>query len=177
MKDTRPPMDRIKFRAIGESNIRFGNVQQYGEDIEKLWAKGIVTIEDPISGVLQDFRMSDIKILEEYEWTFGEHDPETHMSIETEYDRYINDAYKEHMKASKEAGKGLQKDKMFTVGVGDGCAFYVITKVNKKSVRIEWRGFCPDHYVDMTLGYGGSFPKHCIEPHVGWGEALDEIFA
>ena len=38
---------------------------------------------------------------------------------------------------------------------GDGYAIYIITKVNKKSVKIEWINY-GDGWVDKRCGYGGT---------------------
>ena len=174
--NTRPTMERIKLTAKHDSSIvMFKEVQRYHEDAEELWKERKVILADPITGELNTVCIDDIDY-EEYPYSWGETDPETHMCIETEYDRYINDVYKEHMRVSEEAGEGIHKGKMFSVGVADGCAFYVITKVNKKSVRIEWRGFHPDNWVDQTLGYGGSFPTHCIENHVKYADGMKKLF-
>ena len=92
-----------------------------------------------------------------------------------ECDEYEQFVQKEFEKAQKKSDsvEGLAKGKMFSVGVADGSAYYVITGVAKGGVKIEWRGFCPDRWTDRTFGYGGKFPKHCITPHVGgwkWGK-------
>ena len=120
--------------------------------------------------------MSDIEY-EKQPYSFGEYDQETNMSIDTEYDRHINDAFKEAQAKSEKAGEGISKDKMITVPVAFGRDYYVITKVNKKSVHIEWRGFCADNWHDRTLGWGGSFPTHCIESHVRFTDGLKRIFS
>lgn len=87
-------------------------------------------------------------------------------------DYLMNDAdeyrVREHVAAellSYKLGKvqKLQKGQMFAVGVADGSAYYVVTKVNPKTCDVEWRGFCPDRWVDQVLGYGCRQPRQQIE--------------
>jgi len=88
-------------------------------------------------------------------------DPVTGMPTDTEYDRFINDAYGKALKAHMAAGEGVKKEKMCHVPVGDGYAVYVITKVNPKGTRctLEWRGFGgADNYVDARWGYKITVP-------------------
>jgi len=72
---------------------------------------------------------------------------------------------------------GVHVGKMLTVPVGDGCAFYVVTKVNKKTVDIEWRGFSPDRWVDFRFRGGGREPKEVIEQLVGREDAMRRLFS
>lgn len=165
MSKDRPDIGRIKYwPKLDKKDIRFGEVQKYGSESEKLWAEGKVVIEDPVTGQETLTLLVDIGY-EEMPYRWDKQDSETWLPIDTEYDRYINDAFKEHIRKSDKAGKGIVKDKLFTVPVADGSAYYVVTKVNKKSAHIEWRGFCPDQWHDGTLGWGGSFPLHCLEHH------------
>jgi hypothetical protein len=168
---------RIKYWSkIAKGDILFGDVDSYGDEVKAYWKKGQILICDPVTG--QD-TLADLEAIEYEKQPFGwtEYDTVTNMSIDTEYDRYINDAYKAAMALSDSLPDGVVKGKLFSVGVGDGSASYVVTKVNKKSVKIEWRGFCPDQWVDQTLGYGGSFPKHCIERHCDWADTRKKMFA
>ena len=171
-----PDLYRIKYWLKGDkSKVYFGTVSRYGEEAQEHWKNRNLVVEDPIDGQLTLVPYDRVEI-QKQEFGWSKCDPETNMSIETEFDRHINNAYKEAMRKSKEAGEGVAKNKLFTVSVADGYAYYVVTKVNKKSVKIEWRGFCPDRYADGTLGYGGTFPMHCIENHIHWQDARDKIF-
>jgi len=171
-----PKLGRLKFwPKWNDKDIRFGDVSRYSEEAKESWQSRNLLIENPIDGTLMEVPIDDITY-EEQPYGWEEYDPETHNFIDTEYDRYINDSQKEAEKKSVSVGKGVVKDKLFSVPVADGCAVYVVTKVNKKSVKIEWRGFHPDRWVDGTLGYGGSFPMHCIEGHVRREDGLREIF-
>jgi len=175
-RSDRPEIGRIKYWAkINKSDVRFGEVQKYSDEAKEYWKEGKVLLEDPVTGQVTLAELDAIEY-EEQPYNWDETDPDTYMDIGTEYDRYVNDAFKEHIRKSDEADDGVVKDKMFTVPVADGSAYYVVTKVNKKSVDIEWRGFCPDQWHDGTLGWGGNFPMHCIEQHCNWADARKRMF-
>ena len=172
-----PDFYQVKITSkIDPTWVYFGIQDKYSDESEAEWEKGNLVVSDAITGKWGTIPYDlDLFVFEKMPLEWGEYDKETRMPISTEYDRHILEAYKKAKKKS-DSVKGITAGKMFSVGVADGQAVYVITKVNKKSVHIEWRSFGGgDNYVDRTLGYGGSFPKHCIEPHVGWEEALDKI--
>lgn len=83
-----------------------------------------------------------------------------------EYSAHVRHEYAKAVAADKAAGPGLAVGRLFTVGVGDGAAYYIVTKVNKKTVRIEWRSFDPDRYRNLHFGAGGSFPRGMVEVFV-----------
>jgi len=171
-----PSLDQIKYNFKGKSKIYFGTVNRYHPESKKSWEDGLLLINDPINGTLKLVKYNDIEI-EGQKYGWEKTDPETNMPIDSEFARFVNDAYKEHLKASKNATEGVVKDKLFSTHVGDGSAFYVVTKVSKRSVRIEWRNFSPDSWVDQTFGYGGAFPISCVEGHVLHAEAMMKLFA
>lgn len=57
---------------------------------------------------------------------------------------------------------------MFFLGVADGAATYIVTKVNKKSVHIELLKF-GDGYADRWLKGGGKLSMQDFIEHSGWG--------
>jgi hypothetical protein len=74
--------------------------------------------------------------------------------------------------ACKSLGPGIKVGKLFSIPVADGYATYVVTKLNKKTADIEWRGYCPDRYRCRVFGYGGRFDRGMIEQQVKFGEPL-----
>jgi hypothetical protein len=164
-----PDLYHIKFWPKGNPDeVYFGEVERYDRDAEKEWENGNLIVSDAITGEPQLVPVDQIE--------YGEQDPETRMPISTEYDRHILKAYKEHVRRDKEAGEGLKKDRMFSMPVADGCACYVVTKVNKKTCRIEWRNFGADRYYDRVLGWGGTFDKSIIEQQVGYADGRRKLF-
>lgn len=93
-----------------------------------------------------------------------------------DYERYVHTEYEQALERSRQVGKGLKPGKLFQIGVADGLAWYVVTKVNRKTVHVEWRSFQGDRYFDHWLAYGGIFVKDRIEPLVKRMDALDELF-
>jgi hypothetical protein len=72
---------------------------------------------------------------------------------------------------------GVEVGAMFSIGVADGSAWYVIVKVNPKTVDVEWRGFCPDRWRDHHFGNGGRFDKSDVERYVRADQGLKKLFA
>jgi hypothetical protein len=72
-----------------------------------------------------------------------------------EYREYVDEQHQIAEEHSASMPAGIRKGKLFSVPCGDGYAYYVVTKVNKKTVDIEWRGFSFDRWVDFRFGPGG----------------------
>lgn len=84
------------------------------------------------------------------------------------------------VKEAQRLPKGvLCKGKMFSVHVADGSATYIVTRANKKTCNVEWRGYGnPDGYTDQILGYGmKSVPRDRIECQVAWFDKQQEMYA
>lgn len=94
-----------------------------------------------------------------------------------EYAQHVNDAYLVAKGLSDNLPDGVHPGKMFRVPAGDGYAFYVIRKVNKKTVDIDWRGFSLDRWVDFRFGPGGRENRELIERLVRQGDAARRLFA
>jgi hypothetical protein len=140
-------------------NINYGIQDRFHKQAEKVWVKeNALLIEDAISGQIWKIHLElfNIKPIE-----FGDYDCEAGCSND-EYSRFINKVFKAAHKKS-ESLKGFKVGKLIRLGVGDGLAFYEVTKVKGKNCRVEWRGFGGDRYFDQVLGGGGDFPKHVIE--------------
>lgn len=94
-------------------------------------------------------------------------------------DLFIQHVQEEHRKArevDEALGDEFAPGRLFSVGVADGKAFYVVTKVNKRSCDVEWRGFGLDRYTDAVLGWGGRFPREQIERLCGAARGLRNLF-
>lgn len=128
--------------------VKYGIHREYDEKAGAFAKKGLAIVDDAI---LPECYLVPIKDLIEIPCIWQ---GEFHLFVEAEE--------KKATEASDKL-KGCVPGKLFGVGVGDGSAWYIVTKVNKKTVKIEWRGFCPDRYVDRRFGMGGSFPKDQVE--------------
>lgn len=171
-----PKIDRMKFWPKWDKNdIHFGQYRRWSRDAEDHWKDGNLLVSDAITGEYVLVPFADIEY-EEQPYTWHEQDPETRMPIGTEYDRHIFESYKEHQRLDEEAGEGLAVNRTFSIPVADGRAFYVVTKVNKKTCRVEWRNFGADEYTDHILGFGGTFPTNIIEKQVHYADGMRKLF-
>lgn len=92
-----------------------------------------------------------------------------------ELSRYVQECLERAVRRSDRA-KGLV-GKLFSIPVADGRAWYVVVKENKKTVRIEWRGYCLDRWTDHHFGYGGLFDREEVLQHVRRREATLRLFS
>ena len=123
-------------------------------------AKGVSAIEDLI---LPQLHMVPTGSLVDVDWE--------------ETDPIVDAALEKARKLSDSLPDGLHVGKMLRLGVGDGYASYVVTKVSAKTATIEWRGFCADRWHDQVLGAGGTFARKIIEPLVSRHDAMRRLFA
>lgn len=83
--------------------------------------------------------------------------------------------------ARKIADANLDKDEIcvgdiFHVGVADGTATYVVTKVNKNTVKVEWRGWGNfDQYVADFIGHGGTLRKDQVAEKIAWAKCVRKM--
>lgn len=143
-----PDLYQVKWRA--GNDIKYGIVQRYNQRAEEHFRQtGRVFVEDAIYPRAYDM---DIAQLVPIPCTFEE----------CEYRNYVDAECNKAIDASDLLPDQICPGKLFRVCVADGYAWYVVTKVNKKTIRIEWRGFSLDRYVDRRFGYGGTFPKDMV---------------
>jgi hypothetical protein len=93
-----------------------------------------------------------------------------------EYKQYVDEQYKIAKARSDSLPAGAHVGKLFRVPAADGYAYYVVTKANKKTVHIEWRGFSLDRWVDYRFGAGGKEDKELIERLIKREEGLAKLF-
>lgn len=161
-----PDFYRVKcFYRHEPQNVLFGIVNSHSDEQKKRWkTHRQLIVEDAVTGKTWHCPAADM-VFEEQKWEDG-----------NEYDAYVEKEYKKAVKLDKKVGKGVKIGKLFRMGVGDGYAFYVITSVTGNKVKVEWRSFQGDRWVDQMFGYGGSFRKKDVANMVGREDALQEIF-
>ena len=101
-------------------------------------------------------------------------DPFNHPNA---FDQFVSAAHAAAEQRSEALGDRFAPGRLFSIGVADGSAWYVVTKVGRVNCEVEWRGFCADLYTDQVLGWGGSFPRRVIEPLARRHNGLRSIFA
>lgn len=156
---------RVSWLGPNDGQKHYGVVTTFGPEASNEWKKGLLIVNDAILP-----KSYLIPIVNATKMKFGEFG-------KNEYDLYVNRELEKAQQLSDALGEGLKVGKLFGTGVGDGTAWYVVTKVTQKTVTVEWRGFCLDRYTDQILSWGGSFPRRAIEPQVGFADGMKKIFS
>jgi hypothetical protein len=149
---------RVKYPVNG--SYTYGIASMYGDSkqFNKYAAQGKLVVEHaiyPQSAAVVESELIDIPLgrnyprMDELGYFFGK----------DEYDDYVALQQILHDIIDDRCGEGVVVGRGFSVGVGDGSAHYVVTKVARVNCTVEWRGFCADRWVDRMFGYGGSFRK------------------
>jgi len=168
-------MNQVKWKDK-DGNIKYGTVQYMSRlSKEERPPKGIIRVNDAVMPFYHEVPEKD---LIEIPYKSGRYDHDKNKWVDQdEYHQFISDQFEKAQELSDSLGDEFKPGKMFNTPVGDGRAYYVVTKVNKKSVKVEWRGFCPDNWKDQVLGLGGSFPRDTIETLVKRHDGLKKLFS
>ncbi len=142
---------RIKY-TDPKGVVHYGIVDSADEAAKRRFNQGVLRVDDAVLPTYMDIPVG-AAIPVEFSTDYAN----------DEYNKYLDAELEKAQRVSDRAGNGLRVGKLIAVGVADGSAWYVVTKVNKTTACIEWRGFCPDRWHDQVLGWGGSFPKRRIE--------------
>lgn len=145
----------VKWLPLGANCYQYGVCNKYSPEAQAHYQKtGEVLIEDAIFPVA---RSVPLEMLIPIESGFsGKNEFYDMMDRELERAQALSDALP----------AGIVKNKLFRVPCGDGYAWYIVTKVNKKTVKIEWRGFSGDRWVDQRFGLGGNVPTEMVEQFI-----------
>jgi hypothetical protein len=165
---------RVKFTFNGEQ--KFGVVEAYSKQAEAAKKRGLVLIADAVLPVSYEIPESEVVDIPYTMQSMGKWNPKTgDFEGGDEYEEYVRAEFK---KAETRANlvKGVKPGAMFSIGVADGSAWYVITKVTKARATVEWRGFQGDRYYDHFFGGGRTLPLCDVEPYVRRHEAVRELF-
>lgn len=77
------------------------------------------------------------------------------FSYPGEFDKYVEKDAARAEKVSKALKGKVAPGALFSIGVADGHACYMVTKVNKNTCDVEWRGYGGgDRYTDHYFGWG-----------------------
>lgn len=162
----------VKFERDGQTI--YGIAETHAADAAKLQKKGLVLVSDavlPTSYHVQESLLIDIPV------EMGRWDPETHDFVgQDEYHEYVKGEFRKAQEISAKVPPGVRAGKLFSIGVGDGSAHYVITKVTKTRATVEWRGFCMDRWTDHHFGWGRTVAIADVERYVKFEEGLRSLF-
>ena len=99
------------------------------------------------------------------------------MPYDWESSRKVENEMETEMDAiDKAAGPGLAVGRELRFGVADGTASYIITKIRKNDVVVEWVPLC-DHYFSNAVGLTADkrqyiVNRHTAERQVGFSDAF-----
>jgi hypothetical protein len=170
-------MDRyqVKFKAGG--GWTFGTVRQFGDEAEAAKRDGNAIVDDavlPRCYLVAHSELVDIPLV------IGHFDRTIERLVGCDELHAHRDGAFEAARRASEAlpdDGSVRSGALFRLQIADGYAWYVVTKTFKKSCRVEWRGFAPDHYQDHHFGLGGTFPVAEVLRHVQRERAGRRIFS
>jgi hypothetical protein len=93
-----------------------------------------------------------------------------------EAEQFVEKAYK---KAYKAAPKTFGVGSLFSLPVGDGKAFYMVTAINRShgECTVEWRGYGGgDRWTDHHFQWGGTFDLQDVKRYVTRDQFLSKLF-
>jgi hypothetical protein len=160
-----PIPDLYQVKWYHGTKVKYGIVDKYGPASIQYYNEGRQVIVD--DAITPERYVINVDALTDIPMTWNPKD---------EYTQYVEEQYLIAKGKSDALPPGLHPGKMFHVPVGDGCAYYVVTKVNKKTVDIEWRGYSLDRWVDFRYGVGGREKRDVIEALVRREDAMRALF-
>jgi hypothetical protein len=161
-----PIPDLYQVKWLQNGYMQYGIVSRWDPESIKYYAAGRqVIINDALT---PDQYVVSVDVLTPVTMSFRPPD---------EYTQHVEEHYRSAKAYANSLPDGLQVGKLFVVPKGDGYAHYVVTKVNKKTVDIEWRGYGLDRWVDDRFGYGGREKRETIEMFVAREDARRRIFS
>ena len=176
-KSGTPDHYQIKFRKKGtEEWIYAIFYRPYSGDELEIWESSrTVIISDAILPRSYELKYDDLEIVD-LPLCIPLYDKVKREIVPNgEFEEYIEQKHEEAK--AKAAASTTMKDKLFRIGVGDGSACYVIVKENKKTVRVEWRGFAgADRYIDQMIGWKSTVNKEKIANMIDREEGLKKLF-
>jgi hypothetical protein len=151
-----------------EGSIRYGVISAFEDSSKEEWNRGNVIVCDaitPASFILpNDENVNEI----------SKEPVDPKNPWKNEFDLYVEKDLEIAENAQESLKPGIVKGRIITVQVGDGYAYYIVTKVNKTTCTLEWRGWSPDRWKSQLFGFGGSYrisdvKKFYREPIKGLG--------
>lgn len=152
---------QVKFQRLGGKDFHYGVVEQYSDEAKKAAKSGMCIVNDAVLPV--DYLVPE-KILI---------DLPLKLHGDREYDQYVQKAQEEAWKAN-DALKTFGVNALFSIGVADGSASYVVTQIKGSRCKVEWRGFCMDRYYDHHFCGGGWFPVAEVKRY--WRPSSERLF-
>lgn len=164
---------QVKFVRAGVTF--YGEAEEYSPEAKEAAKKGMVIVSDAVLPKRYMVAKGDLT-----EIPFGNYEklPTGGFGFNDELNQFVEAAFKKAQEISDSHPDDgvLRVGDLFSIGVADGSAWYVVTKVNKKTCDVEWRAFCPDRWTDHHFGYGGRFPVADVSRYVRGAKGLAKLF-
>lgn len=164
-------MLRYHCKFSWDTTFRYGIVQEYAGDAKELTSRGLVCVTCAIAN--QDYEVPVLAV-QDIAHVYGRFHPETGVFWGgNEVDDFVAlcQLYSRIVEAKLPAGK-FCAGRQFAVGVADGSANYVVTKVHRVNCVIAWRAWGADRYFDHHFLGGGTFPIADIKRYVHLGSKV-----
>ena len=148
-------MDHYQVKFERQGKTIFGICESYGDEAEAAKAQGEVIVSDAVLPI--QYRVRETQIID-IPLQVGRYNFKTdEFEGADEFHQYVAAEFKKAKALSDSLPDGVHVGAMFGLGIGDGTAWYVVTKISKRTCRVEWRGFCVDRYYDHHFRGGGTF--------------------
>jgi hypothetical protein len=154
---------QVKFLDENTGQFKYGICQNpnFTKEAGEAFAQGFLLVEDAVLPDLWEVEIDKVIDIPLCNWT---------TVMETEYDKYVKAEFEKAQKLS-DSINGFGVGAMFSIGVADGSAYYVVIRIRKTNrCKVEWRGFDPDRYQDHHFQLGGWFSsdeiKRYCEPRI-----------
>lgn len=156
----------VKWLPLGANCYQYGVCNKYSPEAQAHYEKtGEVLIEDAIFPVARSVPVAALIPIE------------SSFSGSNEFYDMIHSEMERVQALSDALPAGIVKGKLFRVPCGDGYAWYIVMRVNKKTVKIEWRGFSSDRWVDQRFGLGGNVPIEMVEQFIRYEDGTRQLFS
>jgi hypothetical protein len=137
---------QVKFMNPQTKEIVYGIVDNYPDlPGHKKPPKGVFYIDDalyPRCHIAPESALTEIPL-------------DCHKFGEDELSKFVHADFQKSLKHATTLPRNkVVAGKIFSIGVADGQAWYLIVKVNKKTCNVEWRGWGGgDRYTDHYFGW------------------------
>lgn len=154
---------QVKFTHPNTKATVYGIAHSHSPEAKEAAARGMVIVDDAITPEQYEVPEAELTDIPTDMTGFGV-DEEGFFKGGDEYHQFICAEFKKAKKHSDSLGDGVMvAGVLIATPMGDGHAYYVITKVNPRTVDLEWRGYSMDRWVDRLFGYGGRFRKQDVQ--------------
>lgn len=155
--------DQVK--NTGPSSLwKFGFVERHSKEALAFAKKDKLVVEEAVTGQRFAVRLSTVEKV-----PYGKAFDQETGAFDDELSQFVNTAF-ETAQAEDAALKSFGVKALICYPMGDGLAFYVVTRCTKRAVRLAWRGFSGDRWRHPAAVTGRMVPRQAIEDR--WDETV-----